>query len=119
MNPAIFGPVFASVVLDASGAGSVSFQATGQSMEIRNMSVRVSTTSAESTATVYKNQIGAAYQLSATQSGSTGDNNADPIPLTDGEKIIIEWTGGDVGATATATISGVASVTGGGFRAVA
>lgn len=114
----LFGPVSASVVLDASGGGFVSFQATDKKLEINNLSVIVGSNVKESTANVYKGQVGALYRLSGSYAGSTGDSNNDTIYLNQGERIIVVWTGGDVGATATATISGWSSVPDGGFRAV-
>lgn len=115
---AIFGPVFSSTTLDGSGGGLVTFQASGQQVAISNISVRVSSNTNEATFTLYRNQVGDAYRHSGSFSGSSGDNNGDIIPLSDGERIIGVWSGGDVGATATMTISGTASVSGGGFRAL-
>jgi hypothetical protein len=114
----LFGPVSASTILDASGTGSVRFQATDKKLEINNLSVIVSTAVNEAIATVYKGQIGSLYRLSGSFAGSTGDSNNDTIYLNQGESINVVWTGGDVGATATATISGWASVPDGGFRAI-
>ena len=118
MVAGVFGPVSATAVVDSDGTAAVTFQATGQQIKILNMSVVCSSAVLESTATVYKNQVGALYRLSATTAGSTGDNNADEVLLRDGERVFVVWTGADVGATATATISGEASVNGGGFRAM-
>jgi hypothetical protein len=114
----LFGPVYASAVIDASGYAAVSFQATDKKLEINNLSVVVSTHVKEALATVYKGQIGALYRISGSYAGSSGDSNSDTIYLNQGETIYVVWTGGDVGATATATISGWASVPDGGFRAV-
>ena len=118
MLAGVFGPVSAEAVVDADGTASVQFQATGQELRITNLSVVCSSAVLESAATVYKNQVGALYRISATTAGSTGDNNDDAVVLRDGERIFVVWTGADVGATATATISGEASVNGRGFRAV-
>jgi hypothetical protein len=114
----LFGPIPATTVLGVGGTGVVSFQATDKKLEINNLSVQVSSHINEAIATVYKGQIGALYKLSSTYSGSSGDNNSDTIYLNQGEKIYVQWVGGDVGATATATISGWSSVPDGGFRAV-
>lgn len=118
MVSGVFGPVFSSVVLDGNGMGVVSFQATGQQVVVNNVSVSVTSSTNEATFTLYKNQVGPAYRHSGSFSGSSGDNNADIIPLRDGETIIGVWTGGDAGATASMTVSGTASISGGGFRAV-
>jgi hypothetical protein len=114
----LFGPLSASVTLAAGGIGSVRFQATDKKLEINNLSVICSTAVNEATATVYKGQVGTLYRLSGSYAGSTGDSNSDIIRLNQGECIYVVWDGGDVGAIATATISGWASVPDGGFRAV-
>jgi hypothetical protein len=114
----LFGPLFQSVILDASGNGQVEFQATDKKLQITNVSVICSTAFAEATATVYKNNVAPLSRISGTFAGSSGDSNPDSIYLDQGQKVIIVWSGGDVGATATATISGWASVPGRGFRAV-
>lgn len=114
----LFGPQYASVVMDANGYAAVQFQAQGQKLEITNLSVRASSAINEATATVYKGNIGQLYRLSGTFAGSSGDSNNDTIYLNDGERIYVVWEGGDVGATAIATISGWASVPNRGFRAV-
>ncbi len=114
----IFGPVSASVVLDGSGNGTVSFQATGQNLVITNMSARCSTTTNEAVGTVYKGQIGQPYRLSGTFAASSGDSNADNIPMMDGDTIYFTFAGGDAGATGYVTISGTADIGSGGFRAM-
>lgn len=113
-----FGPIFQTATLGAGGTGTVSFQATDKPLRITNISVRVSTNVVEATAEVYKSQVGALYRLSGTFAGSSGDNNSDPIDLYPGERVYVVWTGGDVGAIATATFSGLQIVPGGGFRAL-
>lgn len=114
----LFGPISQTVILDASGAGSVRFQAVGKKIEINNTSVSVGSAVNEAIATIYKGQIGSLYRLSGSYAGSTGDSNNDVIRLDDGESIYVVWEGGDVGALATATISGWASVPDRGFRAI-
>lgn len=94
------------VTLDGSGNGAVVFQAVGANLRISNLSVRVSSQTAQAVATVYKNQIGTDYRLSGTNSGSSGDNLSIPVDLFDGERVLVVWTGGDPGAEATATFSG-------------
>lgn len=103
----VFNAYPMSITLDANGNGALMFQAVGSNVRINNRSVRVSTAVKQAIATTYRGQIGDAYRLDATNSGSTGDNATSAIELRDGECIYIVWTGGDVGATATATFSGV------------
>jgi hypothetical protein len=94
------------VVLNGAGYGTVEFQAVGSNIRISNGFVRVATSAKQATATVYKGFISPGSQLSNTPSGSTGAPFQGPVDLYDGEKIIVEWVGGDVGALATATFTG-------------
>lgn len=112
-----FLSVQASVVLNGSGNGSVSFTPHGENWRITNTGVRVSTTVLEAVASTYRGLIGPPYLIEVTNSGSHGDNSNTDIFLRDGETVIIEWVGGDVGATATATLTGWRSTPFGGFRA--
>jgi hypothetical protein len=118
MQSQVVGPISSQVTLNAAGYGFVRFQAVGQNVQVTNMSSRCSTTVLEATGTVYKGQIGVPYRLSGTFTASSGDNNTDTIQLNDGEALFFEFTGGDVGAIGTVTISGTASVGSGGFRAM-
>jgi hypothetical protein len=95
-----------TVTLDGSGNGAVQFQAVGANLRIDNISVRVSTANAQATATLFRGQIGQPFRISGTNSGSTGDNVSQPIDIRDGDSVIVQWVGGDPGATATATFSG-------------
>lgn len=119
MSNATFGPIGGQVTLDGDGTGILRFAPAGESWNITNISVECSSNSNEATATVYKGQVGSLYRLSGTYAGSTGDNNQldNPIHLNDGECIYVVWNGGDAGATATATISGNATIVNRGFRA--
>lgn len=118
MEKAQFGPLSMQITLDGTGMGALRFAPSNAQWDITNVSVKCSTNVLEATATVYKGQIGDLYRVSATYAGSTGDyDNMDaPLHLNDGECIYIVWTGGDVGCTATATVSGTQTVNNGGFR---
>jgi hypothetical protein len=107
--PADFGPYPISTTLDGSGNGQVAFQAVGQTVRITNGFAGVSTQTAQATATAYKGIVGAGYAISSTPNGSTGAPFVGPFNLRDGETLIIRWTGGDPGATATATFTGTTS----------
>lgn len=96
-----------SVVLDANGNGAILFQAVGNNVRITNRSVKVSSATKQAIATTYRGQISDNSRIDGTNSGSTGDSNPNIIELTDGETIYIQWTGGDAGATATATFTGI------------
>lgn len=114
-----FGPISGQVVLDSTGGGALRFAPAGEEWDVQNLSVRASSAVKEATADVYIGQVGSIYRHSGTYAGSSGDNNTleTPIHLQDGSPIFVVWTGGDVGATATATVSGQKSVPGRGFRA--
>lgn len=108
-----------SVMLDGAGDGSTAFRANGETWTIDFTSVACSPRTIEARAYVYKNYIGDAYLLDNTLTGSTGDTTDTTYLLTDGESLIVVWTGGNPGATATATIRGSAdNNTLGGFRAI-
>lgn len=94
------------VVLDGSGNGTIQFQAVGKNIRITNLYVSVSTRTLQSICTIYKGQIGAQFAIKNTNSGSTGASATGSIDLLDGESIYVQWTGGDAGATATATFTG-------------
>lgn len=104
--PRSFSAYPVSVTLDSNGNGAIRFQAVGSNIRLTNRSVRASSSVAQAIATTYKNQIGQDYRLDGTNSGSTGDSLSVPIDLFDGESVIVVWSGGDPGATATATFSG-------------
>ena len=102
-----FGPYPLNVILDGSGNGQVAFQAVGANVRITNGFVRVSTAIQQASCTAYKGLVGDSYAISSTQSGSTGAPLTGPFDLLDGETLILRWTGGDAGATATATLTGI------------
>jgi hypothetical protein len=114
----VYGPFPASTVLDSNGNGFVRIQAQGQKLQITSSRVAASTAVKEAICTIFKNNIGQQYQIEGSLSGSTGDTTDTVFYLNDGEAIIFAWSGGDVGATATAIVSGWASVPGRGFRAI-
>jgi hypothetical protein len=104
----IFGPIPITCVLDSSGNGFVSFQPNGKNVRISTLFVRVATSTKQAQALLYKGQISSSNLINNTNSGSTGAPAWGNIDLLDGETLYIQWTGGDVGATATATVSGKA-----------
>lgn len=102
-----FGPIPVTTTLDGSGNGTVTFQPNGSNARITNLFVKVSTTTAQATCTIYKGQIADGNAVNNTNSGSTGSAASGIIDLTDGEVLYVRWSGGDAGATATATFTGV------------
>src|SRR4051812_24479141 len=105
--PQVFNAYPMNVTLDSNGNGAIQFQAVGCNARITNRSVRTSTAVKQAIASTYLGQIGDNYRIDATNSGSTGDNVTSAIELRDGESLYVVWTGGDAGATAYATFSGV------------
>ncbi len=118
LDRGILGPLSGQVVLGAGGYGAIRFAPAGRTWDITNVSVVCSSNVNEATATVYRNQIGSLYRYSGTYAGSSGDNDQMDVPLhlEDGEAMYVVWEGGDVGATATAVISGFQTVPEIGFR---
>lgn len=117
MAEGVFGPNPVRATVGADGTATVSFQVQTGDAIVTGISVQVSTAVLESVATLYRNSIAATNRIDGTQAGSSGDATFDRIPLIRGQLLIVQWTGADVGATATATFSGTIDVQGG-FRAI-
>lgn len=101
------------IVLNASGTGTVSFGPgrPNEKWTVSRVHVECSTHTLESQATLYRGTVGVGSAISSTISGSTGDTDPDlDETLWSGETLSIQWTGGDVGATATVAYWGVIDV---------
>lgn len=107
-----FGPIQQQVVLNGSGNGQVTFQPNGSNARITNLFVKVAPISPATTPTnqaqcfMYKGQVADSTLIQNTNSGSTGAAAQGSIDLMDGETLYVVWTGGDPGATASATFIG-------------
>lgn len=107
-----FGPIPASVTLDANGFGSVQFQATGSAVSITNLFGNVAPVppatdiGAQAVASVYVGTISLTNRVFNNNSGSTGFTATGRIDIPDGTIIYVTWNGGDPGGVATATFSG-------------
>jgi hypothetical protein len=107
-----FGPIYQSVVLDGSGYGAVSFQATGSNIRLTNVFFNVAplppatAITNQAVCNIYKGQIAPGNIVLNSNSGSTGARAGGNLDLFDGETCYVVWTGGDAGATATATFTG-------------
>lgn len=107
-----FGPIPASVTLDANGFGSVQFQATGSAVSITNLFGNVAPVAPntdvveQATASVYVGTISLTNRVFNNNSGSTGFTATGRIDIPDGTIIYVTWNGGDPGGVATATFSG-------------
>lgn len=97
------------VVLDAAGAGTVSFGPgrPNEKWTVTRIGVQVSSNTLEAQAKIYRGTVGVGSYISGSISGSTGDTD-DGLEETlwSGETLSVRWTGGDVGATATVTYWG-------------
>lgn len=97
----------ASVILDGTGAGTVLLQngKPFQTWEVLKVSVTVSTNVLEPIAKVFLGPVSAGNLLDGTETGhnDSSDINATLMP---GEYLTVQWTGGDVGAVATASFYG-------------
>lgn len=94
------------VVLDATGGGSINFRPSVGSWLIKQVAASTSTNvnEPEFTASINGSFVGGSYSGSKTND-TTFDQTLDAQEVLTGT-----WTGGDVGATATMTISGVKTV---------
>lgn len=101
-----FGPIYSNVTLDGSGNGSVSFTPNGAAARVSNIFFKVATSAAQAVVTIYKGQVAEGNIIFNSNSGSTGGNAKGNVDLFDGETVFVKWTGGDAGATATATFTG-------------
>lgn len=104
--PSVFDSYPIATVLDGSGNGTISFQPNGSTVSISRLFVQVSTSVQQATVTLYKGSLNAANAIGTVVSGSTGGLASGQIFVTDGQTLYVQWTGGDAGATATATFSG-------------
>lgn len=101
-----FGPIYQSVVLNGSGGGTVTFQPNGKNARITTLFVKASTSVLQAQVALYKGVVADSTIVGSTVSGSTGAPAFGNIDLQDGETLFVVWTGGDAGATATATFVG-------------
>ena len=106
------------ITLDANGYGYIRLAPAGKKWQITSINVLCSTHVLEARARIYVDQIGDAYAIDGTYSGSSGDTSDTVFYLTDGQPMYVEWSGGDVGTIASVRVLGWASVMNMGFRAV-
>ena len=98
----------AQVTLDASGNGDVTFGPGRHGIRwvVKRISVQTSTHTLVPEARIYRDSVGDATFISGTFVGSFDTDDGLNEELHNGERLIVRWTGGDAGATATATWSG-------------
>ena len=106
-----------TVILDASGNGTVRLAPVGTDWYVDRIAVKVSSHTLEAKAAVYQSQITDQNYVTGTLIGSTGDTSTgDNLILMDGTPMYVVWTGGDVGATASVFVFGRQRVPNRGFR---
>lgn len=98
----------AHVTLDGTGAGTVRLGPgrPGVRWLIRRISVQTSSASSIPVAKIYRGGVGDASFISGTFVGSQDTDDGLDEELNAGEYLTVAWTGGDAGATATATYAG-------------
>lgn len=99
------------------GVATVVFSPHGETWEVNRLTVAVSTSVLESQASYYLGPVNPQNLQEATMAGSSGDTTDISTSMVDGDQLTVQWTGADVGATATATLRGWRSQPSGGFRA--
>jgi hypothetical protein len=101
------------VTLNAQGAGTVTLSPGiyGVTWHITQASVR--TIQAVVTKEAKAQLESFPYSLPGTYSGSSGDTAALDLTLSASQQISCTWSGGDAGAVATLTVSGVQMIEGG------
>lgn len=99
---------FRRVTLDGSGNGQVAFgpQRSGTWWTITRVAVTVSTNTLEPTASVYRSVVEPSRLISSTFVGSRDSDDGLNEDVYPGDQLIVRWTGGDIGATATVSFSG-------------
>ena len=104
--------VTASTVLDANGNGHVVFQPSSNrvSWHAASCAVKVSSNTLEPTADAYLGSATGTH-LAGTYTGSNDSTDLN-VDLWPGQQITVTWTGGDVGATASASLYGTTSTWG-------
>lgn len=97
-----------TVVLGAGGAGRVQFGPARPNTRwvISRIAVTVSSNALEPEARVYRGSVAAGNMLTGTFSGSNDSDDGLQETLYPSDSLMVEWTGGDVGATATAAFYG-------------
>ncbi len=94
-----------TTVLDASGNGHVSFGPNRQRQRwVPPLTVAVSTSTSVKIPTAVLTM--GSSQLGSTYSGSGDADDLPAVTVLPGQRLTMTWTGGDVGAVATASIAG-------------
>lgn len=107
-------PLSAFTTLDGAGNGTVQLgpQRVREHWQVENVGVSVETAIAEAQCSVNVGSPPAnpGNFFGQTATGSTGDTCAVGEDIVTGQLVMVQWTGGDPGAIATATIYGTYSI---------
>lgn len=91
--------------VDATGKAQVQIYPTGGTWIISNEAVSVSTQILQPVAKLYLGSVNDSNFIGGSYAGAN-DSNADQILLQQGTGLFCVWTGADVGAVATLTLTG-------------
>ena|ERR1700761_4645047 len=99
---------YGSVTLDANGQGTVTLGPAkpNERWEIQSVAVSVSSNTNEPMAKCYRDIVSQTALIGGTYSGSFDYDSAFNYTVFPGRKLVVQWTGGDIGATASVRISG-------------
>jgi hypothetical protein len=108
------GAQYASITLNGSGGGTAQIGPTRvrEHWQIQGVAVSVDSDINESACSIYiGTAVGQATFVGNTLTGSAGDTcGCAGMDIQPGQQVFAEWTGGDVGATATMTVFGTYSI---------
>ncbi len=96
------------VILDASGGGQVELAPrSSDDYVVTNSVITVSSNTQEPTARVYRDVVTPSAQRDSSDTGSNDSSNTRHVLAQGQGRLICVWAGGDVGARATYTVTGV------------
>lgn len=93
-------PKALSVVLDASGVGTVALYPNGGDWVVTNTAVSVSSAVSQPVAKLYRTVVASVNLIEGSDTGAN-DSSDTRIVLRQNESLLCQWTGGDAGAQAT------------------
>ena len=93
------------------GAGTVLFECPPyRKWSIDRLTVNASTAVLEAVCSVYIGQVQPSSLADSSISGSSGDTSDTKYTLLSGDRLLVNWVGGDATATGYVTISGIETV---------
>jgi hypothetical protein len=108
--------------VNASGRAVVELGPHGNKWEIDSVRVYITPPSGgqvlEAKCVIFDTVEAPGYQIDGTEAGSTGDTSDTKHYIEDGKRLVVVWSGADVGGTAIVTVRGWQSLPHRAFRAV-